>query len=164
MTVFRGPRTGLRYRLGSPFADPTRRLKHLLRRICQHSRPNHRRAQPERAESPDLLTFTADEIESEEGHGGDSDRNRAKKPSGHAEWTFQPWLTDSENHQGHEFQGKARAVYEDVQRDQALEAQIEASRPANRQSDNRDPWCAPPVQLAEKLRQHAVLSHRQRKT
>src|SRR5205823_11542569 len=125
--------------------------------VGKHSLGDDHRAQGERTDTPDLLTLAANEIKAKQEHRRYPYRDGAKHATGDSERTWQPWLPDSQHDEGNEFEREAQTVDQDVEGHQALKPKPKAGSPADRQGYDRDPRRPAAVQLAEKLRQHAVL-------
>src|SRR3954465_737576 len=107
--------------------------------------------------------LTAEYRETEQEHGRDADCDRAEPAAGHLERAFQFGLAKAQNGQSHEFQEQARAVDEDIERNQALETEQQARHPEAGENYDRDPWSfGLRMQLADEVREHAVLGHRER--
>src|SRR5258707_2945902 len=92
-----------------------------------------------------------------------SNQNRADHSTRHAELSFQLRLPNPQHHQRHKLQHQARPIQNNVQRNQPLKSQSQAKRPSRRQHHNRHPRRSRlRMRFAKYLRQHSVLSHRQR--
>src|SRR5450432_134486 len=107
-----------------------------------------------------MLALTPDHREAEQQHWRYSDEKRAEEASWDAERSYEFRLAQAQSDERREFQQEAGAVEQNIDRDEALEAEPEAHRPASRQDSDGDPRRAGfGVQLAKNAGQHAVLRH-----